>query len=329
LTALAISCVGALVIAETAVRLFVPVRNVGPAFSVFDPVYRSSHKKSFTATRITPEFTMRIKLNAQGFRGPELGLPVRNGILFIGDSYTEGYGVNDGEEFPRLVGQRLSQRYGPMTVINYGVGNTGNGRWIKILERDAVQYDPKLVVLQFCDNDFGDNVRERLYEVRNDRTLVELPVSMPSMVQRFAMWVDTVPLVSYSRLVSLGREVITWMAGQQGESVPTASPQPRVEDELTYAIVRRALAISAERRWPVVMLTVLGERPDRHHRLKALADEADVPLVEAPDPSHHPELYYRVDAHWNVAGHRRIAEVLFEQIVASEGKLGLRHAASR
>jgi len=80
LTALAISCVGALVIAETAVRLFV-----------------------------------------------------------IGDSYTEGYGVNDGEEFPRLVGQRLSQRYGPMTVINYGVGNTGNGRWIKILERDAVQ----------------------------------------------------------------------------------------------------------------------------------------------------------------------------------------------
>lgn len=78
------------------------------------------------------------------------------------------------------------------------------------------------------------------------------------------------------------------------------------------------------------MLIVMVERPDRQHRLKALADEADVPLVEAPDPSHHPELYYRVDAHWNAAGHRRIAEVLFEQIVASEGNLGLkRHAASR
>jgi len=215
-----------------------------------------------------------------------------------------------------------------MTVINYGVGNTGNGRWIKILERDAVQYDPKLVVLQFCDNDFGDNVRERLYEVRNDRTLVELPVSMPSMVQRFAMWVDTVPLVSYSRLVSLGREVITWMAGQQGESVPTASPQPRVEDELTYAIVRRALAISAERRWPVVMLTVLGERPDRHHRLKALADEADVPLVEAPDPSTTPSC----TTEWTPTG-------MLLGIVASpkcsranrgeRGEAGLRHAASR
>jgi hypothetical protein len=321
LTTLTIACVVALASAETAVRLFVPVRDVGPAFAVFDSVYGRSHKKSFTTTRITPEFTMRITLNAQGFRGPELAFPARNGVLFIGDSYTEGYGVNDGEEFPQLVGEMLSQRYGPMTLVNYGVGNTGNGRWIKLLERDAAKYDPKLVVLEFCDNDFGDNVRERLWAVGNAGELVELPVPVPSTAQRVAMWVDAVPLVSYSRLLSLGREVLSLRSAR---IAPTASPGHGLNDELTYSIIRRTLEISAQRGWPVVMLTVSVERADRQQRLKALADQANVPVVESPDRSRHPELYYRVDPHWKAAGHRRIAEMLFQQIVESEGKLRLK-----
>ena len=178
---LALSLIALLVgigISELIVRSFVQVRDVGPSFTVYDPVYGQTLKKSFSARRITPEFTMRFTTNSDGFRGPELGMLSSRPILFLGDSFTMGYGVNDGEEFPALVRAALSQRGSKMvSVINAGVGNSGNGRWAKFLRAEARRYNPALVVLQIHANDFGDNIRERLFELSPAGELIELPVS--------------------------------------------------------------------------------------------------------------------------------------------------------
>jgi hypothetical protein len=73
----------AFVLAESVVRVAVPVRNVGPTFSEYDPVYGKRLKRSFACTRTTPEFTMRFSTNSLGFRGPEpAGFPER-GVLFL------------------------------------------------------------------------------------------------------------------------------------------------------------------------------------------------------------------------------------------------------
>lgn len=115
---------------EILVRLFVPVRNVGPTFSVYDSVYGKRHKPSFQTVRSSPEFRMAFTTNSEGFRGPEE--PKRKGgVLFIGDSFTEGYGVNDGEEFPALVRDEMRKRMGRAAppVWNAGIGDVGNGRW--------------------------------------------------------------------------------------------------------------------------------------------------------------------------------------------------------
>ena len=100
---LALSLIGLLIgigVSELFVRNFISVRDVGPSFTTYDPVYGTTLKKSFSAQRITPEFTMRFTTNSDGFRGPELGNLSSRSILFLGDSFTMGYGVNDGEEFP-------------------------------------------------------------------------------------------------------------------------------------------------------------------------------------------------------------------------------------
>jgi hypothetical protein len=178
---LALSLIALLVgigISELIVRSFVQVRDVGPSFTVYDPLYGQTLKKSFSARRITPEFTMRFTTNSDGFRGPELGMLSSRPILFLGDSFTMGYGVNDGEEFPAPVRAALSQRGSKMvSVINAGVGNSGNGRWAKFLRAEARRYNPALVVLQIHANDFGDNIRERLFELSPAGELIELPVS--------------------------------------------------------------------------------------------------------------------------------------------------------
>jgi hypothetical protein len=136
-------------LSELIVRRFVPVRNVGPSFTIYDPIYGTRLKKDFSAKRITPEFTMRFTTNSLGFRGPEPELSPHRPILFLGDSFTMGYGVNDGEEFPALVRNALTKR-GPDTVavINAGVGNVGNRRWIKFLPAEGKRYNPRLVVFQ-------------------------------------------------------------------------------------------------------------------------------------------------------------------------------------
>ena len=154
-----------LVMSEVIVRTVIPIRNVGPSFTVYDPFYGKALKKSFTALRITPEFTMRITTNSNGLRGPDLEISTARPILFLGDSFTMGYGVNDGEEFPALVRRAMSERKSKIPVINAGMGDNGNGRWIKFLRAEGTKFNPSLVVLQIHANDFHDNIREHLFEV--------------------------------------------------------------------------------------------------------------------------------------------------------------------
>src|SRR6185295_7928209 len=102
-----LSLVASLGLAEVVVQAFVPVRDVGPSFTVYDPVLGKRLKASFSAERITPEFRMRLSTNSLGFRGPEPKAISSGPILFLGDSFTMGYGVRDGEEYPARVATEL------------------------------------------------------------------------------------------------------------------------------------------------------------------------------------------------------------------------------
>src|SRR5262249_1578580 len=135
-----------LVLSEGVLRLSGAVREVGPALTRYDPVYGKRLRENFRATRTTPEFRIYYSINSLGFRGPQpQGFPDHS-VLFIGDSFTEGYGVSDGQEFPELVRQALVEKYGQQapSVVNAGIGNTGNGHWLKLLRRDGKRFAPRL-----------------------------------------------------------------------------------------------------------------------------------------------------------------------------------------
>ena len=126
----------ALVLAEAVVRLFVPVRNVGPSFTTYDPVYGKALKTNISVERVAPEFTMTFTTNSHGFRGPEIADLSQGSLLFLGDSFTMGYGVSDGEEFPAIVRKATATCNPPLNleVVNAGMGNNGNGRVLKFLQ---------------------------------------------------------------------------------------------------------------------------------------------------------------------------------------------------
>jgi lysophospholipase L1-like esterase len=317
-----------LLLAELAIRLCVPARNVGPSFVVYDRDYRRRLKKSASFTSVSEEFSFRITTNSLGYRDPEWSPPPTGVVLFLGDSFTMGYGVNDGEEFPRLIEAALADRreHERLPVFNAAIGNAGNAHWIKFLRREAPRLAPRTVVFQVCSNDFRDNRRERLFTLSSSGTLEEHAAAPPGWIWKAQRIAEAVPGVSYSHLVSLIklaalRATRSPGAARSANTTTPAAERARTEkylreERLTFALIREGVDICKEKDWPVILLNV-GLEGARRDQLRQLCDELQVPLLDTPTKKQRPDLYYKVDGHWNSLGHQHVAELLLPHVLAS------------
>ncbi len=308
---LVISTVAALTVGELTVRLFVPVRNVGPTFSEYDPVYGKRLKKSFSCTRTAAEFTMQFSTNSLGFRGPEPEAFPAHGILFLGDSFTSGYGVDDGQEFPDLIRQTLARDFpeSAPSVVNAGSGNTGNGYWLRFLRNEAERFAPRIVVLGFCINDFDDNYFDGMFVLDSEGRIRENTESHRQEAARdIQAVIEAIPGLAYSHLVGLARQVFSegWAEG----TLPAVSP---TRDSLTYALVSNVLSTCRDLDLPTFLLTIEVDG-NRKARLDSLAHAFNVPLITTPTKRERPDLYYATDGHWNARGHREVAQRVYDAL---------------
>ena len=100
----------------------------------------------------------RVTLGPRGYRGRELRVPRATGrtrVVVVGDSIAFGFGVADEQTFPHL----LDVRDNGLEAGNLAVAGYGPGQELLVLERDALDLDPDVVVLAVClRNDFVDAV---------------------------------------------------------------------------------------------------------------------------------------------------------------------------
>ena len=316
-----VSLLAALAVCELALRAWVPIREVGPTVTTYDPFYGKALRRSFSVQRTAPEFTIRITTNSLGFRGPELGALSRRPILFLGDSFTLGYGVDDGQEFPALVGRSLRERdpEHATPVINAGLGNNGNGRAVKLLRAEGPEYDPALVVLQIHFTDFEDNVRDGLFELTPAGELRERAVPSPSRARRIWELVEGLPIVggvSSSYLVGLLRQSRWIRHGIQthpGQDAPTENLPVDDEVSLTIALLQEAVTICERAGWPVLAVPI--NVPDAPRAaIERMFSSHQVPVVVIPRKSERPDLYYTIDGHMNATGHVFTAERILAAI---------------
>ena len=263
---------------------------------------------------------MRLTTNSHGFRGPELERHYSSSILFVGDSFTMGYGVIDGEEYPAIIRAAIANcGFTPgLEVINAGIGNTGTGWALKFLHKEAATLKPLTVIVQIHENDFEDNVREGLYKLSESGVLLQSTPPPPGMDRALQYLVESMPGLAYSRLVSLARQVriprlnrpntkdISPHSGANGDGAT-------YEERLTLRLLEEIMQIVKQRGWQLVV--VLTDIPERHHSLLTdFLSEHRVVALSIPTKAQRPDLYYKVDGHWNAKGHAFAAERILQAL---------------
>lgn len=119
---------------------------------VFSSIYGWSPRPSST----TLVEGKRVRFNARGFRGRELGPRVPGGntrVVILGDSVAFGLGVEDTETFAQL----LDARENGLEAANLAVQGYGPGQELLVLRHEGLRVAPDVVVLAFCAaNDLAD-----------------------------------------------------------------------------------------------------------------------------------------------------------------------------
>jgi lysophospholipase L1-like esterase len=152
---LSVSLALSAVAAEVGLRLLghhgAPVMAIRNAYAVDDPVLD---------WRYLPNSEVRIgrivyRYNSAGFRDVDHAVerpPRTNRILVLGDSVSEGYGVDWPDVFASVVQSSLGAG---CEVINIAAGGLNTPQEVHLFEQAGLRYRPDVVVLNFVLND-GD-----------------------------------------------------------------------------------------------------------------------------------------------------------------------------
>ncbi len=113
---------------------------------------------------MTP-FSVEYQLNRHGLRGKDLAIPKPKGIQRIaclGDSFTFGQGVHEGDTYTAVLERSLNQtssgdRGDVFEVLNAGRCGFSTYEERRIFDRYVAAYEPDLVILQMNDNDIENH----------------------------------------------------------------------------------------------------------------------------------------------------------------------------
>jgi len=146
----------ALVTAEAALRLFVPVTTIKWRD---DPVVGRRLKANQSGMFVAPsgEYKTPITVNSQGFRDSEHSFQKPGGtkrVLILGDSFVENFQVPLEETFFK----QLETGDGKLEIIPMGLGDSGTAQQLILLKQYGLKYNPDIVLhFFFTGNDVKNN----------------------------------------------------------------------------------------------------------------------------------------------------------------------------
>ncbi len=156
-----------LVVVEVFTLFFYPQVNIYPR-AVLDNRFGYIYPNDVTVVhQLRGAWRFEYTMNEKGFRGPYRAPGQATGskkIITLGDSYTMGIGVNDGEEYPAVLEAALSGEY---EVTNLGIPSYALTQQVRAYLEIGRLYQPAYVVLQFHPNDIPDNFNYKVAAIED------------------------------------------------------------------------------------------------------------------------------------------------------------------
>lgn len=151
------ACVVAALLCEGVLRVVAPQQQL-PEWYREDPVYGRMVKPKYNQefTFLSHGFVMDVRTNSLGMRDSELAArssPDEKTVLFVGDSFVFGYGINIDGRLDTLLRKRFADAGSTIHTINTGVPGWGTIQQSRWVTDHLDQLDPDVIVWVYCGND--------------------------------------------------------------------------------------------------------------------------------------------------------------------------------
>jgi hypothetical protein len=80
-------------------------------------------------------------------------------------------------------------------------------------------------------------------------------------------------------------------------------------------LLKEVLTICDRERWPVLSM-IVGIHGEHLAELEKLFQGFHVEMIVVSDKPTRPDMYYKVDGHWNASGHVFVAESILNSLLA-------------
>ncbi|KAF0225587.1 MAG: hypothetical protein FD176_273 [Rhodospirillaceae bacterium] len=252
----------------------------------------------------TPEFSTRIRTDADGFRLPE-AIPHGTRVLFLGDSFVFGHGVNGEQALPHRL-QRLSQ--GRLSVVNAGVPGYDTRRETMVLENRGQTLRPQIVLVGFVLNDVLANSEEFRFSPTATGPMRRLP--LPALGSLVEYLISDPAFVLFRMGVNVSRRFDHLACRLDG-----ACQQGWAATRHWLARLKKAAGTA---RVVLVRIPMPGEEPNAPAVIGNLGEAARLNGMDFIDLAQAPGLlqtgYYQTDGHWNADGHDMAARYLWSHL---------------
>lgn len=225
-------------------------------------------------TCATDEYRFTATVNRYGFRGPETSArrgPARR-VLVLGDSSTFGWGVEEEEAWPAVLGRTLGRGF---EVLNLGRPEAGPVDLVQIAEKALPLFAPDLVVIGLAQGDDLAQAGPR----RDERGPVRRSVSglLRTAVPGLTAWFrdrrpptcldETQHRQLWQKIARRNRDEMTSDEGRRFEALDAEVRAAFLEGRLDPRLLWRSIHTPA-----FYALTARPESPEARRALESLAD---------------------------------------------------------
>jgi len=292
--------------AQENTRTLIPDREVG---WLYQP-----HAEADTA-RVSGTFIA----NSLGLREAELGVKDKPRVVFLGDSFTWGWGVPNGVRYT----DRLQAAYPRYHIVNAGINGYSTVQAALLLKKYHQQLMPDLVVLQVFHNDFIENLemqaayKKPYLDWNQDFILANYPVpeDVVGLGTKILLWIGN-HTYFYRQLVVAGYVLMSKVGVELA-----MEPRDKIIDPPTEEMLQgRGMTVAFEllrsfceqEKIPLMMISS-DLSPYQLQVIHTLAQTHGIPHYFLTDRVFKNQRGFQLGdhaAHWNAYGHQLVADFI-------------------